>query len=63
MSDNTESAPVSDVKKPRPAKQKYKALVGLSYGDVRVEEGDVVDDIPADSVEWLLEGNHIEKVK
>jgi hypothetical protein len=59
MSDKTNSAPVSD-KKPR---TKYKALTGLSYGDVRVDAGEVVDDIPADSIGWLLECNAIEKVK
>ncbi len=62
MSDKTESGPVSEgSKKPRP-KTLYKALVGLSYGDKQVSAGDVVDDIPAVSIEWLLESNCIEKV-
>lgn len=61
MSDELEDKkPVSGKK---PAVQKYRARVGLNYGDKRVEAGDVVDDIPEDSVEWLLEGNYIEKVK
>lgn len=59
MSDKTKSTPGSD-KKPR---TKYKALVGLNYGDTRVEAGEVVDDIPTDSVEWLLESNCIVEVK
>jgi hypothetical protein len=61
MSDTTESAPVSD-KKPRAKKTQYKALVGLNYGDSRVEAGAVVNDIPEDSIGWLLECNAIEKV-
>jgi hypothetical protein len=59
MSDKTESAPVSD-KKPR---AKFRALVGMNYGDKRVEAGQVVDDIPEDSVEWLLQDRVIEKVR
>ncbi len=59
MSGKTKSTPVSD-KKPR---TEYKARVGLNYGDKRVEAGEVVDDIPAESVEWLLESNCIEEVK
>lgn len=59
MSEKTNSTPVSD-KKPR---TKYKALVGLDYGDTRVEAGEVVSDIPAKSVEWLLESNSIVEVK
>ncbi len=58
MSDNKKSTPVSD-KKPR---TRYEALVGLNYGDKRVEAGEVVDDVPADSVEWLLESNCIKEV-
>ena len=61
MSENTESTPVSG-KKPRTKKTKYKALVGLNYNDKRVEAGEVVDDIPKDSVEWLLESNCIKEV-
>lgn len=59
MSDKTKSAPVSD-KKPR---TKYKALTGLNYGDTRLEAGDVVEDLPEDSIGWLLDCNAIEKVK
>ena len=58
MSEKTKSAPVSD-KKPR---TEYQALVGLEYGDNRVEAGEVVDDIPEDSVEWLLESRCIKEV-
>ena len=40
----------------------YKALTGLEYGKPtkRVEAGEVVSDIPAGSVKWLLEQNLIE---
>ena len=40
----------------------YKALAGLEYGKPtkRVEAGEVVSDIPAGSVKWLLEQNLIE---
>jgi len=66
MSENTESTPVSEEEKPRTkkvsTKAKYKALVGMDYDDKRVEAGDVVDDIPEDSLGWLLEGNYITKV-
>lgn len=62
MSEDTEKTEVSETKKPR-VKAKYRAVVGLNYGDVRVEAGDVVDDIPEDSLDWLLEGNYIVKVK
>ena len=40
----------------------YKVLVGLDYGkpSKRAEEGDIVSDLPASSVSWLLEQNLIE---
>jgi hypothetical protein len=42
---------------------KYRALVGLSYPpDRRAEAGDVVDDLPAKSIKWLLEQDLIEPV-
>jgi hypothetical protein len=42
----------------------YRALVGLSYGDdSRVEAGDIVSDLPAESIAWLLEQGQIEPVK
>lgn len=42
----------------------YKVLVGLDYGkpSKRAEEGDIVSDLPAASVSWLLEQNLIELV-
>lgn len=41
----------------------YRVLTGLDYPpDKRAEVGDVVDDIPAKSVKWLLEQGHIEEV-
>lgn len=58
MSDKTESKPVSD-KKPG---ARYKALVGLSYSDKRVEPGKIVNDIPEDAIGWLLDCKAIEKV-
>lgn len=41
----------------------YEALVGMNYGDRRVEEGEIVDDLPEESVKWLLEQGHIRKVE
>ena len=40
----------------------YKVLVGLDYGkpSKRAEAGDVVSDLPAASVSWLLEQNLVE---
>ncbi len=38
----------------------YKVLVGLDYDGKRVEAGQVVSDLPAKSIEWLLESNIIE---
>ena len=60
------------------AKQKYRALVGLSYpagaADLRlclekkphkrkeVEPGEIVNDIPLQSIDWLLEDKRIEEI-
>lgn len=42
---------------------KYRALVGLSYPpDRRAEAGDIVDDLPAKSIKWLIEQGAIEAV-
>jgi len=38
----------------------YKVLRGVSYGSNRAEPGDVVSDLPASSVAWLLEARVIE---
>ena len=62
MPENDDKVEVSAPKKKPLLKAKYRARVGLSYGDVRVEAGEVVSDIPAESLEWLIEGNYIEKV-
>jgi len=42
-------------------KTQYRALVGLSFGDRQVSEGDVVEDIPEESLEWLLAGGYVKK--
>lgn len=46
---------------------KYKVLVGLDYptpkGAKRAEIGDVVDDLPKSSLEWLLRQNCIEPLE
>ena len=40
---------------------KYRVLSGIDYPpNKRAEIGDVVDDLPADSIKWLLESNIIE---
>lgn len=36
---------------------------GLNYFDRRVEEGDIVDDIPAPSRAWLIKAGYIEEVQ
>jgi hypothetical protein len=45
------------------AKQAYEVVTGLNYptkaGEKRAEPGDVVTDLPAKSIEWLLEQGHI----
>lgn len=40
---------------------KYQVLVGMDYAGKRAEPGDIVDDIPAKSISWLLEQGCIEK--
>ncbi len=42
----------------------YKVLVGIDYPpNKRAEAGDVVSDIPASSVKWLLDEGIIETVE
>lgn len=50
------------------AVKRYRVLNGLNYPakggkPKRAEPGDVVDDLPAKSVPWLLEQGHVEEVK
>lgn len=45
-------------------KKKYRVLTGLDYPPLkRAEHGDIVDDLPKESVKWLLAQGHIEEVK
>jgi hypothetical protein len=39
----------------------YTALVDLQYGDTFVKAGDTTNDIPKNSVKWLLEQKFITK--
>lgn len=39
---------------------RYLCLNGMNYGDIRRERGDIVDDIPAQSIDWMLEYGHIQ---
>lgn len=41
---------------------KYRVKTGLDYGGVRREVDDVVDDIPRQSIGWLMEQGLIEVV-
>lgn len=41
----------------------YRVLVGLDYADKRAESGDTVSDIPAKSIDWLVEQGIIERVE
>lgn len=44
-------------------KVKYRVLTGLDYPpDKRAEVGDVVDDLPKPSIQWLLDQGLIERV-
>ena len=41
----------------------YKVLTGLSYPpNKRAAVGDVIDDIPPNSISWLVNSGHIEEV-
>ena len=41
----------------------YRAMVGIDYPpNKRVEAGDVVSDLPGDSIKWLLEQGLIESL-
>mgnify|MGYP006275719489 CR=1 FL=1 len=42
---------------------KFLCLVGLSYGKKNCSPGDVCTDIPAQSIEWLLEQGAIKPVE
>lgn len=42
------------------SKRRYRVLTGLNYRNRRADPGEVVDDIPARSVRWLLDQGHIE---
>ena len=43
--------------------QKFEVLKGLSYEDVRREPGDIVDDLPADSIFDLIEQEAIRPIE
>lgn len=48
---------------PKPKKAtRYRVIHGLDYAGKRAEPGEIRDDIPPASVQWLLEGGHIELV-
>lgn len=41
----------------------YRAMVGIDYPpNKRVEAGEIVSDLPGDSIKWLLEQNLIESL-
>jgi hypothetical protein len=41
----------------------YEVLTSLNYGDRRAESGETVDDLPEESIEWLLDQGHIKRVE
>ena len=51
------------------APRRFRVLTGMDYVStetgkpVRAEPGDVVADIPAQSLDWLIAGSHIEEVE
>lgn len=49
-----------DGKREKP--KSYRVLTGLNFGTERAEPGDVRDDIPEQSVAWLLKRGAIEEV-
>ncbi len=38
-----------------PVPKSYKALVDLQYGDRHIKAGETTNDVPANSVKWLVE--------
>lgn len=42
---------------------RYRARIGITYNGVRHEAGEDVDDVPEQSVGWLLARGHIEPVQ
>lgn len=41
----------------------YRVLTGLNIEDERHEPGDLVTDVPDESLDWLLDQGHIEPVE
>lgn len=44
------------------ATTRYRVIHGLDYDGKRAEPGEIREDIPVNSVPWLLDGGHIETV-
>jgi len=45
------------------AKTEYRVLTGIDYPpNKRAEIGDVVSDLPKDSIPWLIEGGIVERI-
>lgn len=43
---------------------KYRCLTGINYPpNKRAEAGDVVDDLPSNSIRWLIDCDAIERVE
>lgn len=57
-----EKAQMNRDKRPAPELVEYKALTGISYLGKHFEAGDLLVDLPEDSVGWLLDQNCIQKV-
>jgi len=49
--------------KSKTLKASYEVLTGLNYGDRRAEGGEIISDLPASSIGWLLEQGHIKPVE
>lgn len=41
----------------------YTVLVGIDYAGKRAEPGDLVDDLPAKSLPWLLDQNIVQRAE
>ena len=50
------------LKREKEDRTRYRVKVGMNYGNQRAEPGDVRDDIPEQSIKWLLKRGAIEEV-
>ena len=44
-------------------RKRYRVVTGMNYRDKRREPGDIIADLPKDSIAWLEEQGHIVAIK